>query len=557
MKCHAGYIFVTVISVILCLSCGNDADVAKHLDDAESLMDSDACAALGILESVDSSALDSRRLRARYALLYSMALDKNYVDTTDIGILMPALDYYCSYGKDVRSKMLSYYYLGRIHENSGDIPNAMLSYLKAEECAVNCDDSRYLGLIYRSMADVNNYTFNAEEELRYAKLAFECFSELEDTVYADYALLGLATAYNNIHNYEECIRYCVMAIDRAKQNQDQVLLSDTYRMYADVLIKSRKNSEEQASELLSEILAMGFSLSVKDCGRLAYCNALLGNDAAADEMLGLAEKIAGKGGRYNVFGPKYWIEKHRGNYSAALSAFESEVSIQDSILRDALRQSSIVTQRNYFRQMSEYEKYRFRVAKTVMISGAVFAVFVVVIIIVVTLYRSRRREDEISGYITLLDVSDRQIKELSSEISEFSHKISHLYQAKFDMIDNICRKYYEHSDENTRRSVVYREVENLIGRLSSTDDEYMLLESILDKYKDDIMHKLRADSALKLKPDDIRLLGYWFAGFSSSMMSLLLNKPISVIYNMRSRIKSRIEHSNSEYKDIYLNLLVK
>lgn len=555
MKCHAGDILVAIILSVLCLSCGNNADTARRLDAAEAIVDSDSGAALDTLESIDGSALGSRRLRARHSLLYSMALDKNYVDTTDIGILVPALDYYCSYGKDVRSRMLSYYYLGRIHENSGDIPNAMLSYLRAEECAVNCDDSRYLGLIYRSMADVNNYTFNAEEELRYAKLAFECFSELEDTVYADYALLGLATAYNNIHDYEESISYCIMAIDRAKQNQDPVLLSDTYRLYSDVLIKSRKNAEEQASELLNEIVAMGFSLSVKDCGRLAYCNALLGNDAAADEMLGLAEKIAGKGGRYNVFGPKYWIEKHRGNYSSALSAFESEVSIQDSVLRDALRQSSIVTQRNYFRQMSEYEKYRFRVAKTAMISGTVFSVFVIVIIIVVVLYRSRRREDEISGYITLLDVSDRQIKELSSEISEFSHKISHLYQAKFDMIDNICRKYYEHSDESTRKSVVYREVENLIGKLSSTDDEYMLLEGILDKYKDDIMHKLRADSALKLKPDDIKLLGYWFAGFSSPMMSLLLNRPISVIYNMRSRLKARIEHSNSDYKDFYLRFL--
>ena len=77
MKCHAGYVLIAILSAILCQSCVNNADVARRLDAAESVMDSDSGAALDSLQSIDGSTLISRRLRARHALLYSMALDKS------------------------------------------------------------------------------------------------------------------------------------------------------------------------------------------------------------------------------------------------------------------------------------------------------------------------------------------------------------------------------------------------------------------------------------------------------------------------------------------------
>lgn len=77
MKCHARYVLIAILAAILCQSCVNDADVARRLDAAESVMDSDAGAALDTLQSIDGSTLIPRRLRARHALLYSMALDKS------------------------------------------------------------------------------------------------------------------------------------------------------------------------------------------------------------------------------------------------------------------------------------------------------------------------------------------------------------------------------------------------------------------------------------------------------------------------------------------------
>ena len=52
----------------------------------------DSC--LAVLRSIDTAALTRPADKARWALLYAMALDKNYIDTTDLSVLQPAIDRY-------------------------------------------------------------------------------------------------------------------------------------------------------------------------------------------------------------------------------------------------------------------------------------------------------------------------------------------------------------------------------------------------------------------------------------------------------------------------------
>lgn len=46
--------------------------------------------ALAILESVDTLDLRTKSLRARYSLLYTMALDRNDIFSTDLKVITPA-----------------------------------------------------------------------------------------------------------------------------------------------------------------------------------------------------------------------------------------------------------------------------------------------------------------------------------------------------------------------------------------------------------------------------------------------------------------------------------
>lgn len=68
------------------------------MDIAEKKMDSAPDSALYILENINDKTIHDQKLRARLSLLKTMATDKNFIDTTDLDILQPALDYFLAKG---------------------------------------------------------------------------------------------------------------------------------------------------------------------------------------------------------------------------------------------------------------------------------------------------------------------------------------------------------------------------------------------------------------------------------------------------------------------------
>ena len=106
------------------LSCSGQS-ITDRMDKAEKIMHERPDSALSILSDIDRNSIPGKHLKARYALLYSMVLDKNYIDTTDVSVIMPAVEYYSKRNnREYRSK--SRYYLGRIYANRNEIDNAMV-----------------------------------------------------------------------------------------------------------------------------------------------------------------------------------------------------------------------------------------------------------------------------------------------------------------------------------------------------------------------------------------------------------------------------------------------
>lgn len=93
-------LWVLVIAFITgsVFSCTDNSESEKRLTSAEALMNQHPDSALVILQGIDRSSLSSDKVKARYALLMSQALDKNYIDTTTFDILQPAIDYYTDKG---------------------------------------------------------------------------------------------------------------------------------------------------------------------------------------------------------------------------------------------------------------------------------------------------------------------------------------------------------------------------------------------------------------------------------------------------------------------------
>ncbi|MDD6228943.1 MAG: hypothetical protein PUA94_07975 [Bacteroidales bacterium] len=130
--------FVLVVS-----SCGGSGKVWKKLDQAEHLMEAKPDSALAILDNIKLSTLKNGEESARYALLKSIALDKNCIDTTTFDIINPAIGYYLQHGS-AHEKFLTYYYCGRIYQNQGNEDSAMEQFMNAADLKNEIKDSTLL-----------------------------------------------------------------------------------------------------------------------------------------------------------------------------------------------------------------------------------------------------------------------------------------------------------------------------------------------------------------------------------------------------------------------------
>lgn len=143
------------------LSCTNSRNMYL-LNRAEDLMEIYPDSSLQIINSIEKTRLRSNEEKARYALLMSMALDKNYIDTTTFDVLQPAIDYYLREGEP-DEKLKTYYYQGRIFQNQGDLDKALNSFVKGIDNSKGLKDSLSLGRAYYATGCIYNafYDFNS------------------------------------------------------------------------------------------------------------------------------------------------------------------------------------------------------------------------------------------------------------------------------------------------------------------------------------------------------------------------------------------------------------
>ena len=160
--CHLSMLMLLLLACCIA-SCSNHKQ-QETLNRAESLMEAHPDSALTLLRGIEKSELGSKEEQARYALLMSMALDKNYIDTTSFDVLQPAIDYFLKNG-DPTEKLRTYYYQGRIFQNKKDRDNALNSFIKGIDVSNGSDDSLYIARTlvaqaaqYSEFYDFDSYT---------------------------------------------------------------------------------------------------------------------------------------------------------------------------------------------------------------------------------------------------------------------------------------------------------------------------------------------------------------------------------------------------------------
>ena len=194
---------ITIISLIFfCSSCSkSDNEIVPILDIAESLMEQHPDSSLFLLNTINLNDISANANKARYALLKSIALDKNYIDVDDDSLTSIAVSYYKKHGI-AEERLKSYLYNGRVYENAKDYELAMNNYLNAEESVESCKNNIIIGRLYSSKSVLYNTIFDTEAAIEQSSLASEYFLKGGDTVRFLNSLNNTAIIMHNSSSFD-------------------------------------------------------------------------------------------------------------------------------------------------------------------------------------------------------------------------------------------------------------------------------------------------------------------------------------------------------------------
>ena len=242
----------TLLLLLLALltACNDPKPVTDALHRAEALMNEHPDSALAVLNTLSPDAMGKNRTRAYYALLYTQAQDKNYIDETNDSLISVAVDYYRD-TDDARHQFLAYYYKGRVLANAEDYLNATSCYMEAEQLADVVADDYLVGLLYAELGRIYRLYYDYPKSLEAHQKAAECYERAGKIRHRNYMWLNQSSIYLNINKYDESERFLRMALEAGKNEKDNDLIESCLGSL--VMSCVEQNQMAEAKELYEEL----------------------------------------------------------------------------------------------------------------------------------------------------------------------------------------------------------------------------------------------------------------------------------------------------------------
>lgn len=538
-----------IISAVACRDVNENALVT-----AENLMMEHPDSALSILESIDGSCLTGE-LQARHALLLSQAYDKNYIDLTSDSLISIATDYYEKHGND-RHRLMAYLYKGIVQFNAKDYTNSIVSLTMAENVAQQLNDCFYLGRIYNTMGDLYNATYNSDAQLQCRKSAVEQFAKVTDRDYYKWAVLELASAYTDAGEPDKCLDILDSLV--GVFGNDSLFAADCMEAAITPLIRTGNYSEAKiVIDSLKRIPS--YILSANNNANLVRCCLSSGQLDSALIILNQLKKTAVDNDSMAI--KLAWINYYEsvGDYKSAYSALKNADIYQDSIVRDALRQSVVYAQRDFYNVQSQSAKQKISRVYGYIFIGTIIAVLIVALIVIYAKLRMQLKDRELELNINEIALLTAKISESSCRVDtgadgdELHVIVDRLLARWFAPLNNLFDEYYETGDSVSAKSTMFTRVEKELKKITS-DKSIKDIVDIVDDSLGGALSRLRNDYS-EINDKDITFLALNIAGLSPRAICLFLDIKIKTVYSRRKRLKDKIAVLDTPDKDTLLKYL--
>lgn len=574
MSRHYISFFNLLLAALFLASCANHKTAAT-LNDVETYIQARPDSALATIRAIDTTTLTTRSLRAHYALLHAMALDKNWIDTTDVNVVMPAVEYYAKHGT-ADQKMKAYYYLGRIYENKGDLNQTVISYTLSEDSAKDADDGQFIGLLNLSSAILYSTTHQIDKALDYTNKALASFLEAKDTLRHNSSVGRLAMLYQEKQDWKTADSLYIIALSLAEKDTASMALYLSH--YASMKVIQPNPDPQGAISLLKRRYSeYGRPLTLKDYGVLAYASALVGDNKTCDSILEMIHKQQERK-RVDTRFMEYRIAKFRQDYPLAIELFNSTYADQNEKVNQLLNHSVNQTLEEYYENQAIKTKHQSQIQQLVWAVVLLSVIIASGLVLFIIKRKHEREKEEAERLIQLSEESNQLLKiktadletkvamlestsdaltsEMQSKIESLQQLYGQLFKGQFSTIADLCRTYLrtKRNGENFSKDQIYRKVKDMLEYISDDKNLHAQFEAQIDKRLDNIISHLKADLG-EMSQLDERFLCYTIVGFDSRTIATLLGLSLANVYTKKSRLKDRIYELDSPYKEFYVQVI--
>ena len=546
------FIRIVISALLLLLIPTCQENCSSRLDSIWEFINDKPDSALVVLNKYTVADFNSKKEKAQYSLLKSIALDKNYIDVASDTLVRIATDYYNSRGTN-REKMLGWYYLGRVYANAKDYNNAIVSITRADEYSDHLDDLYYKALICMAKENIYSYTHNYSEALLAAKDGVRLFEKIGERNQSLLAKRKLALDYIALHDFSTADSLLLGIINN--KDVDSTLVGRCVLNYAWSLALQEKYLE---SLVYYRIGTSEYHISLSLPQLEEYGVALYQTDQKeeADALRDRLKSVPSAKASYLLLCLQSY--KKEGRYKEALAVQRELIQMEDSVAIQTMEQSIIKTQREYQRQNRDLlhlqsEKRRLSLIVLICLSLLLILTFAFIVRIIQRTHRKKTEQlmSSQEGIKKLLVEADVRNSALNDELALTRRQYVSAFKKRFTKIAHLSETYYRTSNSKDSRERVYREVRDLSSFITRDTRTYRQLEKNVDANLSNAMAWYREEYPGQ-DEIDYRIVCYLMAGFPASTISLLTGLTPSNVYVRKNRLLEVIQSGSAEHKDLFL-----
>ncbi len=465
MKARTAILWLTLL-LGFC-ACTDKQGLTDTLHRAEALMNEYPDSAYTLLQTLPVDELQQDKNRARYALLYSQALDKNYIDETNDSLINIAVDYYRT-TDDVHSRFLAFYYRGRVYANGGDYLRATSNYMEAEQLADAVNDGYLQGLLYAELGRIYRLYYDYPKSIESYQKAIECYEQAGKITHRNYMWYNQSNIYRNLNQFDESEHVLRLALESGKKEKDNTLIG--LCLGSLIMLSVEQNQVQAAKEYYTELepLVSDDFASPSLLGKLAQMYAIEKNVPLAIDCLEKGwERAENNTDSVSLYITSAYINNAQGKDNIAFQELQKSMTLQMKVARHALFQPVLTAQRDFLAEKLELEAYQLRLEKRYKVLSILFllmllAVTVYAFIRIFKRYKKKslqtirflenektKAEVRIASLLTQLDKDKKEaditIAKLKEEIlrneenshAEIARLLQHLEQSRGGMTDSL------------------------------------------------------------------------------------------------------------------------